>query len=615
MNNLTKSSKEKTKYSFLENIRYLVKMLFDINRNNKAALIVNFLFGIIPAVFIPLAATFILKIIIDCITGAASVKVLLISFVAFFVLNIVFQLMQQRNVLQSFIYFDSWRYTILGNIIKKYLAVNYEDIESYEKRKIFDKAASSVYFGDSGLTLFINNLQKMIIALTGIAAFFALVALANPWLLAVCVLSAAANFFLCAAVKKIEIEQYTEYLNLLGKSRYLSSEKGADLKAAKDIKIFNISNWFSPLFDMIIDSHRVYGHQKNKQMFFYNTLTFAVFLVRDLSVFAILVSLYSKGNLTAGDFAFYYSVINGANAWIYQVAQTYSELYSNHLMADDYRKCVEKEEDYDSAKPLEKIPDRCDVEFDDVCFSYDGVHDAVSHLSFKVSAGDKIAIVGENGAGKTTTIKLLCGFYSPTSGRILINGKDIKEIAKEDRYKLFSAVFQDIFTTPSSIATNITMSEIEPDERRLNEAIKLAGFEEKIMSLPDGVKTKLHKEINKNGVDLSGGEMQKLLCARAIYKQAPIIVLDEPTAALDPIAENELYMKYDEITSGKTSFYISHRLASTAFCDKILFMQKGHVVQEGTHEQLMQEKGEYFKMYSMQSYYYNEEMSGGESVE
>lgn len=607
-------AKEKTKYSFYQNIKYLLKMMFDVNSESKVKLIMTFVYGIIPAVFIPLSATFILKIIIDCITGEADAKTLFISFFAFAVLNIIFQVMSYKNEMQLAAYSEKWRYTIQENIIRKNLSVNYEDIESYEKRKVFDKAVAGIFYGDLGLSQFLYNIQKMIIAITGIAAFFALVALADPWILAVCIFSAAVNFVLCVLSKKVSIEESREYLGATRKARYLSTGKGADLKAAKDIKIFNVANWFTPLIDMLIGDYKRFENSANKKHFLYNTLTYAVFLIRDLSVFAILIRLYSKGRLTAGDFAFYYSVISGANSWVFQVAQTYGELYSNHLYADDYRKCLEKEEDFDKAKPLEKFPEKCTVEFDDVSFSYDGVHDAVSHLSFKIRAGEKIAIVGKNGAGKTTTVKLLCGLYSPTSGRILINGKNIREIAKEDRYKLFSAVFQDVFTMPSSIESNITMTEDKADIDRLQKSIKFAGLEEKIRSLPDGVKTKLHKEINKNGIDLSGGEIQKLLCARAIYKQSPIIILDEPTAALDPIAENELYMKYDEITKGKTSFYISHRLASTAFCDRILFMKNGSIVQEGTHEQLMKDKGEYFKMYSMQSYYYNEEPAGGEKI-
>lgn len=164
---------------------------------------------------------------------------------------------------------------------------------------------------------------------------------------------------------------------------------------------------------------------------------------------------------------------------------------------------------------------------------------------------------------------------------------------------------------PASIEKNIALCE-DVDKDKLNKVIDFAGLGEKIESLPQGVNTKLHKDLYPDAVELSGGETQKLLLARAIYKEAPIMILDEPTAALDPIAENEIYTKYSEITKGRTSFYISHRLASTAFCDKVIFIKDGEITETGTHKELMERKGDYYKMYYMQSYYYNEEISGGE---
>ena len=231
-------------------------------------------------------------------------------------------------------------------------------------------------------------------------------------------------------------------------------------------------------------------------------------------------------------------------------------------------------------------------------------------MSFKVGKGENIAIVGENGAGKTTAVKLLCGLYYPTSGEILINGKNNRDFSSDSYFNLFSAVFQDYYFMPMTIAENVCTT-LNYDKEKLFAAFEKAGISDKINTLPDKEKSYMIKDVYKNAVDFSGGEKQKLLLAKAIYKNAPVLILDEPTAALDPIAENELYLKYNEMTSGKISFFISHRLSSTRFCDRILFIKDGKIAESGTHDELMALKGLYYRMYQVQSYYYKE--NGGDA--
>lgn len=214
--------------------------------------------------------------------------------------------------------------------------------------------------------------------------------------------------------------------------------------------------------------------------------------------------------------------------------------------------------------------------------------------------------MGENGAGKTTLIKLLCGLYSPTGGEITVNGTNTAEISKESYFDLFSAIFQDYYFLPMTVAENLA-AEMNYDKEKLYSALEKADIADKINTLENKENSMMDKEVYKNAVDFSGGEKQKLLLAKAIYKNAPVLILDEPTAALDPIAENELYLKYNELTKDKLSFFISHRLSSTRFCDRILFVSNGQIAEEGTHEELMARKGAYYKMYQLQSYYYKEQ--------
>ena len=245
------------------------------------------------------------------------------------------------------------------------------------------------------------------------------------------------------------------------------------------------------------------------------------------------------------------------------------------------------------------------LEMNHITKAFSGVK-ALDDVNLKVKKGEIHALCGENGAGKTTLIKLLCGLYSVTGGELLLNGVDTSTISKSSYFDLFAPIFQDYYFLPMTIQQNMTAS-IDYDKDKLDAAFEQAGILEKISSLPDKEQTLMDKEVYKNAVDFSGGEKQKLLLAKAIYKNAPVLILDEPTAALDPIAENELYLKYNELTQGKLSFFISHRLSSTRFCDRILFVSNGEIIEEGTHDELMALKGAYYKMYQLQSYYYKEQ--------
>lgn len=211
-----------------------------------------------------------------------------------------------------------------------------------------------------------------------------------------------------------------------------------------------------------------------------------------------------------------------------------------------------------------------------------------------------------NGAGKNTLIKLVCGFLDPVMGRVLLDGRDIREFDRAEYYKLFSGVFQNFLPLPGTIAMNVAQDEDNIDMDLVKECIEKAGLKKKIESLGSGYGTYLGREVYEDAVELSGGEMHRLMLARALYKKAPFMVLDEPTAALDPIAESDVYMKYNELTSGKSSIYISHRLASTRFCDRIIMLANAGIIEEGTHEELLRLGGEYAKMYEIQSKYYKE---------
>lgn len=258
--------------------------------------------------------------------------------------------------------------------------------------------------------------------------------------------------------------------------------------------------------------------------------------------------------------------------------------------------------------PLPKNPP--EIVLENVSFRYpNSQSDTLKNINLIIKPGEKLAIAGLNGAGKTTLVKLLCGLYRPTKGRITVSGHAIEEYNRDEYYSILSVVFQDICLLPVSIAKNIALCEQgQMNNTILKKVLKLSGLYDKVQSLPKKEDTLLLKSIHEEAIELSGGEMQKLALARALYKGGNIIILDEPTAALDPIAESEMYQKYNQLISDATSVFISHRLSSTRFCDRIIFLEDGEIIEEGSHEELMGLSGEYADMFNIQSHYYKEEV-------
>ncbi len=263
---------------------------------------------------------------------------------------------------------------------------------------------------------------------------------------------------------------------------------------------------------------------------------------------------------------------------------------------------------YKGTLTTEKRSDKkYDIEFNNVSFKYPNTDVyALKNVSVKFSIGKKMAVVGENGSGKTTFIKLLCRMYDPTEGEILLNGIDITKYNYKDYISIFSVVFQDFQLLAYSLAENVASS-TKYDKATVIKCLEQAGFGERLKSMPKGIETVLYKNLDNDGVEISGGEAQKIALARALYKDAAFIILDEPTAALDPIAEAEIYEKFNEIVGDKTAVYISHRLSSCKFCDEILVFEQGRAIGQGSHSELLEKNIKYRELWNAQAQYYKEE--------
>lgn len=559
----------------------------------------------------PIITAYIPKVMIDCIYQGVTVNKLIvtIALLSMLVAIATWLIPFMQELLKGSGKIIRMRYA--GMAFNKNLHMDYTYIESLEGRES-NRRAMEFYRSDySAAPYFIENCNQAMTCLIGVITSIVLIYKINFIVILLIIITCVGEFFLLKYFVKNEKELKTASSEIFNKFDYFY-ELSKDNSASKDIKIYNFSDFLISKIAKITINYENIVSKFMHQNFKVSGTRALLNLFREIISYAYLVYLVLMNQLSVSDFIFYFGIITGFSNWIVNLIYCYSEFERSCIDCSAFREFVEKEHK-NADKPNVNFEEIDSIEFENVSFTYPQAEKStINNISFKVNKGENIAIVGENGAGKTTAIKLLCGLYYPTSGDILINGKSSDDFSTNSYFDLFAVVFQDYNFLPMTIAENICITS-NYDKKKLYAAFEKAGILEKINSLDKKENTLMVKDVYTDAVDFSGGEKQKLLLAKAIYKDSPILILDEPTAALDPIAENELYLKYNQLTNNKISFFISHRLSSTRFCDRILFLSDGTITESGTHEELMKLQGAYYRMYQMQSYYYNEK--GDDDIE
>lgn len=380
---------------------------------------------------------------------------------------------------------------------------------------------------------------------------------------------------------------------------------------AKDIRIFGLKSWIDELWDSTMRLYEAFLKRREGAYIWIHAVDLLLAFLRNGIAYVYLLHLVLENGMSASGFLLYFGAVSGFTQWVTGILGQFLTLHRQSLELSNVREFLEWPEPFlfEDGERLDCSPSGSyEIRLEHVSYRYPNAkHDTIHDLDLTIKAGERLAIVGCNGAGKTTLVKLLCGLLDPTQGRVLLNGEDIRRYDRRDYYALFSAVFQDFSVLEGSVAENVAQRVNAIDENKVWECLAQAGLTEKIASLPHGIQTKIGREVYEDGVELSGGQMQRLMLARALYKDGPVLALDEPTAALDPIAENDIYMKYSDMTRGRTSVFISHRFASTRFCDRIILLAGGGIEEEGTHESLLEKGGEYARLFEIQSRYYAQE--------
>ena len=564
----------------------------------------KFFFLWVPALVLqPLVTAYIPKAMIDAIDNGVTVgnMTVIVALLSLLLTLTIWLDPFMKELVRGGARIVRMRYAVMA--FRKTLTTDYVNIESFEGREKQKRAEAFYNARFSSGADFVEQCAHFLVCVIGVIASSVLLYKVNYFMILLILLTCVCEFFLLKFLKTKQSETTDNYSKLSGKFEYFY-KLSKNAEASKDIKLYGFSDYLiKTAADFIYQIERI-NAKYTKQSAAISGVRALLNLVRELVAYAYLTYLVLKNRLSVSDFIFCFGIITGFSNWIMNLVFSFMEISRCCTDCALYREFVE--ESVSESKPEVDFGEVRSIEFSNVFFTYPASDtETIRNMSFKVNKGENIAIVGENGAGKTTVIKLLCGLYYPSKGDILINGRSSREFSSDSYFDLFSAVFQDYCFMPMTIAENIT-AEQAYDKERLFAAFDKAGITDKINSLSEKENTLMVKDVYKNAADFSGGEKQKLLLAKAVYKNAPVLILDEPTAALDPISENELYLKYNELTEDKISFFISHRLSSTRFCDRILFIKDGAVAESGTHEELMAKKGAYYRMYQTQSMYYKE---------
>lgn len=497
----------------------------------------------------------------------------------------------------------------IGSMIQnKALTMSYPDILNQNVRKKMDKASMLVTSNSAATETIWTTLVNLLENVVEFIVFLSLLAVLNPLMIIAVLATTLVSFSVSNYLNDWGYRHREEEAEYSRRMNYLS-EKSRDYTLAKDVRIFGMQEWIEDVYNSMLRLYRSFLARGERVYIWGNIIDVILAFMRNGIVYVFLMGGVLQGEMSAPQFVLYFNTVNLFTGGIGKIMTDLAALQKQSLDICAVREFLEYPETFQMEqgipiKPNLNIPYQ--IELQNVSFRYpEAEKDTLSQINLTIRQGEKLAVVGLNGAGKTTLVKLICGFLDPTEGKVLLNNIDIRTYNRQDYYRLFSAVFQDFSVLDVTIAENIAQTDESINRPLMEHCIHQAGLTEKIKQLPAGVNTHLGK-VFEDGIELSGGELQRLMLARALYKNAPIMVLDEPTSALDPIAESEIYNKYSELTDGRMAVYISHRLASTKFCHRIILICEGRIAEEGTHDELLAHNGHYADLFEMQSKYYRE---------
>ncbi len=595
--------KTKPKYNAAQNVGWMVKIAWKVRRR------VLFLCVAMAALEVAnnLAQLYVAPEILSRVERHAPMGELL-GTIGLFTLAL-FLTMGLKEYFEKIVLFPrvDVRSNIVGMIGRKCNMTSFPNTLEAKFIKLREKAHQSTQSNNEATELAWETLTELMQNVGGFLVYLTILSRLNGALLGVIVATCVAGFLLSRHSDNWEFRHRDEEESCYAKKSYIR-RKAESVELAKDIRIFGLQGWLNELMDRVQNVYLDFLLRSEKVRLLSDVAEALLTMARNGIAYAYLLHMALRDSLSVPEFILYFTAVSTFTTWVMGILQAAQKLHEESLDISQVREFLDYPEPFrfEGGVAIPKA-DACELKLEHVSFRYPGAEeDTIHDLDLTVRPGEKLAIVGLNGAGKTTLVKLLCGLFDPTGGRVLLNGVNVRDFNRREYYGLFSAVFQEFSILDVTVAENIAQTNENIDTQKLWDCIEKAGLTQTIQKLPKGLDTHVGREVYLDGVLFSGGQTQRLMLARALYKDGAILLLDEPTAALDPLAENDIYQKYKDMTAGKTSLFISHRLASTRFCDRIIFVADGHITEEGTHDQLLARGGAYARLFEIQSRYYQE---------
>lgn len=586
----------------------LKRLLGDAIRTDRK-MILYILFACLLGAFAPLVLSLMPKLIVGVVEnpGTDAIRRILLISLGFFVLEFLVEGVSLYCSNQVLTVANKTRFELMHEQNKKIATTDFKYISDRSIFKMYGMAFEATSGDWGGVVGMVREFARTAPIILSLILIGGVITALSPLTGLLLLLYAITYAYAQRQANKEVIDNDAEINKISDEIRYYNKTAG-DFKSGKEIRLFNLKDMILNAYKNVIDKRKSFSLRAVNKTFRKSLLSVLILIIAQ-GIFAYtLILSFKNGSVDTGSFLMYLTLMLQFVLLADRAIEDYEFFVVNQtIYVENLYDLLETDKLNVSHGDRDRLSGAVDIEFRNVTFAYPNTDKKVlDNLSFKIDKNETIALVGNNGEGKSTIINLLVRLYRPDEGEILLNGVNINEFKEEELYKMFACIFQQVNIYPYTLGNNISMHETY-DLERAKRAIEDVGLKERIEEEKNAYERNMSHEVAKDALELSGGQEQKLAISRAVYKDSPILILDEPTANLDALAEHEIYSKLNDLREDRTSIYISHRLSSTKFCDRIILLKGGKIFEEGTHDELMKKKGEYYEMFTIQGKYYTKE--------